>query len=101
MPRMAPSEGKGALALPSPRHSVTAPSSGMPREGDRIVDKYRIEKVQGVGGMGTVFSAYHEILDQRVAVKVLSASFATNDEFLDRFLTEARAAAKLRSEHVA
>jgi serine/threonine protein kinase len=86
---------------PGPSHPVFARQLGMPREGDRIGDKYLIEKIQGVGGMGTVFSAYHEILDQRVAVKVLSSVFAENDEFLGRFLTEARAAAKLRSEHVA
>src|SRR5580698_6280793 len=88
----------GDMWAPQPS---AAHQEGMPREGDRISDKYRIERIQGVGGMGTVFSAYHEILDQRVAVKVLSSAFAGNDEFLSRFLTEARASAKLRSEHVA
>ena len=43
----------------------------LPKVGDLIVGKYRIEKLIGKGGMGAVFAAQHELLGQRVAVKFL------------------------------
>jgi serine/threonine-protein kinase len=52
------------------------------------------------GGMGTVLLAHHEELDQRVAIKVLGNDFTQNPEIVARFTREARAAAKLESEHV-
>src|ERR1700722_12854137 len=72
-----------------------------PKLGDVLVGKYRLERVLGEGGMGTVFAAHHEILDQTVAVKILAPELAKSREIAERFLQEARAAAKLRSEHVA
>ncbi|XXY51189.1 serine/threonine-protein kinase [Sorangium sp. So ce269] len=74
---------------------------GLPREGDVIAGKYRVEGVLGAGGMGIVVSALHVALGQRVAVKFLSP--AAQDAFPDasaRFLREARSATAIRSEHV-
>jgi eukaryotic-like serine/threonine-protein kinase len=68
--------------------------------GDVIAGKYRIERLLGQGGMGSVFAATHVELDQLVALKVLAAETMTA-EAVARFLREARAAARLRSEHVA
>jgi eukaryotic-like serine/threonine-protein kinase len=62
--------------------------------------KFQIERVLGAGGMGVVAVAMHLQLDQRVALKVLHAEAAANPETVQRFLREARAAAKLKSEHI-
>lgn len=69
--------------------------------GDLLAGKYRIERVLGRGGMGVVVSAVHEALDERVALKFLLPEALANQEAVQRFLREARAAVKIRSEHVA
>ena len=68
--------------------------------GDVVAGKYRIVSVIGEGGMGTVFAAHHELLDAPVALKVLSTDLAHNRAVIDCFLREARAVARLKSEHV-
>jgi len=71
------------------------------REGELVAGKYRVDRVLGEGGMGIVVAATHEQLDQRVALKFLLPSLAANQEVLQRFVREARAAVKIHSEHVA
>jgi serine/threonine-protein kinase len=66
-----------------------------------VAGRYRFERVIGEGAMGTVISAHHELLDVPVAVKILSLDLAGKQSFVDRFLREARAVARLKSEHVA
>jgi len=51
--------------------------------------------------MGTVYAAHHELLDQRVALKVLFEEEMRDEEATARFLREARSVARLQSEHVA
>lgn len=72
-----------------------------PREGDVLAGKFRIERVLGVGGMGMVVSAMHLHLDERVAIKFLLPEALGNAEAVARFGREARAAVKIKSEHVA
>jgi eukaryotic-like serine/threonine-protein kinase len=72
-----------------------------PREGDILAGKFRIERVLGVGGMGMVVSAMHIHLDERVAIKFLLPEALANAEAVARFGREARAAVKIKSEHVA
>jgi eukaryotic-like serine/threonine-protein kinase len=72
-----------------------------PREGDVLAGKFRIERVLGVGGMGMVVSAMHIHLDERVAIKFLLPEALANAEAVARFGREARAAVKIKSEHVA
>ncbi len=69
--------------------------------GDILAGKYRVEKVLGQGGMGVVVAAWHIELEQRVAVKFLLARFAQDRAAAERFRREARAAVKIKSEHVA
>jgi serine/threonine-protein kinase len=69
--------------------------------GDVLADKYRILRLIGRGGMAEVYAAHHEILQQTVAVKVLLPEAADMDGAAARFLNEARAAARIRGEHVA
>jgi serine/threonine-protein kinase len=71
------------------------------KEGDLLAGKYRVERVLGQGGMGIVVSATHLQLDQRVAIKFLLPSGVQHKETVERFAREARAAVKIRSEHVA
>jgi eukaryotic-like serine/threonine-protein kinase len=71
------------------------------KPGDILARKYRVERVLGIGGMGAVVAAIHLELDQRVALKFLLPSVAAKPEVVSRFAREARAAAKIRSEHVA
>lgn len=54
------------------------------------VGKYKISRVLGVGGMGTVFEAQHETLNQRVAIKVMHAKLMADQDSVRRFLNEAK-----------
>jgi serine/threonine-protein kinase len=67
--------------------------------GSIIGEKYRLVRVIGTGGMGVVYEARHLELGQRVALKLLQSG--DDEEQLQRFLREARASARLRSEHAA
>ncbi len=71
------------------------------REGDLLVGKYRVERVIGSGGMGVVVAARHEQLGQLVAIKFMREEALQQGDAVERFLREARAAVKLKSEHVA
>jgi hypothetical protein len=65
-----------------------------------VAEKYWVERVLGKGGMGIVVAATHLTLGQRVALKFLKAEAARDGELVERFLREARAAVRLRGEHV-
>ena len=69
--------------------------------GTLLLGKYRIDRVIGEGGMGVVALAHHVQLDQPVAIKFLLPQVLDNPDVVQRFLREAQAAVKLRSEHVA
>jgi serine/threonine-protein kinase len=70
------------------------------RPGEVLMGKYRVERVLGIGGMGVVVEARHLQLEDRVAIKFLLSSMASNPEVVARFVREGRAATKIRSEHV-
>ncbi|WP_437836696.1 protein kinase domain-containing protein [Sorangium sp. So ce1153] len=67
-------------------------------EGEVIAGKYRVDRVVGRGGMGMVVAASHLFLPQRVAIKLLLSD--DSPALVQRFLREARAAARLKGEHV-
>jgi hypothetical protein len=69
--------------------------------GTILAGKYRVARILGQGGMGVVVEAHHIQLDDRVALKFLLPEYATHPEASERFLREARAAVKIKSEHVA
>jgi serine/threonine-protein kinase len=71
------------------------------RVGDVLAGKYRVDRVLGVGGMGVVVAAHHIQLDDRVAIKFMLPEVLHNHEAVERFAREARAAVKIKSEHVA
>ncbi len=74
---------------------------GPVRVGDVVAGKYRIEHVLGAGGMGVVYAALHIHLEQKVALKFVLPEVLANELSRERFLREARAAVRLKSEHVA
>jgi eukaryotic-like serine/threonine-protein kinase len=69
--------------------------------GDVVAGKYRIEHVLGAGGMGVVYAALHIHLEQKVALKFVLPQVLAHELSKERFLREARAAVRLKSEHVA
>lgn len=69
--------------------------------GEVLAGKYRVERVLGQGGMGIVVRAKHLQLDQPVAIKLLLSEAICSDQVARRFLREAQAAVRLKSEHVA
>jgi serine/threonine-protein kinase len=69
------------------------------RKGDLIADKYRVDRILGVGGMGVVVAAYHLRLDEVVAIKLLLPEALADADAMRRFEREARAAVKIKSEH--
>jgi eukaryotic-like serine/threonine-protein kinase len=77
------------------------PLSALPTAGQLVAGRYRIEHLLGKGAMGAVFVAHQELLQQRVALKVMLPEVAASEQAAARFLNEARAAAKIEGEHVA
>jgi serine/threonine-protein kinase len=71
------------------------------RIGSRIDGKYRLLSVLGVGGMGAVYRAHHELTDRRVALKLLHADFANTSTAAQRFLQEAKAPAAIQHPAIA
>jgi len=69
--------------------------------GDVVAGKYLMEGIIGVGGMAVVASAEHLVLGERVAIKFLVPAAFDDDLLRQRFQREARAAVRIRSEHVA
>lgn len=80
--------------------AIPAPLTGALQPGDVVHDKYRVDRVLGVGGMGVVVEAWHLQLHQKVALKVLQPALGADAEALGRFEREARAVVKIKSEHV-
>src|SRR5581483_3666987 len=70
------------------------------RVGDVLAGRFRVERLLGEGGMGVVLLAHHLHLDQPVAIKLLSSRLQWSSDTLERFLREARAASKIKSEQV-
>ena len=65
--------------------------------GEVLADRYELEELVGTGGMSSVFRAHDRLLDRKVALKILHQQYTEDDEYLDRFRHEARAAAALSS----
>ncbi|HET6581906.1 MAG TPA: protein kinase [Nannocystaceae bacterium] len=79
----------GRLADPASLHGAT------------LLGRYRIESLIGQGGMAFVYAGRHIALDREVAIKVLRPRHARRPKVVERFLQEARAASRVRHDHIA
>jgi serine/threonine-protein kinase len=68
--------------------------------GQTLSDRYRIDSVLGVGGMGAVYQAEHLHLHKRVAIKVLHPEMTQLSEAVERFGREAMAASRIEHPNV-
>jgi len=66
----------------------------------RTLGPYRIVEQLGMGGMATVYKAYHAAMDRHVAVKVLPRHFAADPTFVGRFEQEAKVIARLENARI-
>ena len=83
------------MLYPRSRNVTTEVQVGATLDG-----KYRLTRRIGEGGMGTVFEGENIRIKRKVAIKVLHDHVATSPEFAQRFVREARASARIGSEHV-
>ncbi len=66
----------------------------------QAIGSYRVARVIGRGGMGTVYLAVHPGIASRVAIKMLSGECASNPALVERFFAEARAVNVIRHENI-
>ncbi|HRI52425.1 MAG TPA: serine/threonine-protein kinase, partial [Pseudomonadota bacterium] len=63
---------------------------------DQLVGRYRLLRLVGAGGMGSVYEAVDDEIGRRAAIKILHAELAADPQLALRFLNEARAANRIR-----
>ena len=81
---------------------ATFPFLRAPKQNGDIgsLGNYRVIRLLGDGAMGFVFLAEETALDRRVALKVMRPEFSATPEGRERFIREAKASAKVESDHV-
>jgi WD40 repeat protein len=62
--------------------------------------RYRVLELLGVGGMGAVYKAEHQLMERTVALKVINRSLTDNPAMVERFRREVKAAAKLSHPNI-
>src|SRR5262245_57611670 len=92
-----PAEESRSSPAPSSILKTPAVTHIRPEVGHVLEERYLLERVIGEGGMGVVFAARHIELGEPVAVKVLHGAEAKDEEHLERFLREARLAARIKN----
>mgnify|MGYP000724621012 CR=1 FL=1 len=105
------SDGDGSAAGESPEQEAPpemtlaaraslATTSHANLVGSVLADRYRLLKLIGEGGMGSVYQAEHITIGRKLAVKVLAPEYCDSPEVVARFLQEARTASMLHHEHI-
>ncbi|HSZ82931.1 MAG TPA: serine/threonine-protein kinase, partial [Polyangia bacterium] len=94
--RRSPAKAMPVVAAPAdeaPRGRTTPPRADF--TGRVIEGRYRILRVLGEGGMGTVYAGEHVEIGKGVAVKILHPQFSRQQDLVERFRREARAASRI------
>ena len=88
-----------SLLLCAPARSEMTQSPPPDLLGTVVADRYRVERLIGQGGMGSVWAARHLSLGQLVAIKFIHPRLLGSREARSRFDNEAKAAARIKSRH--
>jgi serine/threonine protein kinase len=93
--------------LPDETHTGLAPATDRPGEPSSKLPpelanhpRYRIVRKLGEGGMGVVYEAEHRMMQRPVALKVISRRLVNNQEAIERFHLEVKAAAMLSHRNI-
>lgn len=72
----------------------------LPKAGDLLDNRYRLEQHLGSGGIASVFRAVQLDCERELAIKILHPEYCNDDEMKDRFLQEAQALNRIHNEHI-
>jgi eukaryotic-like serine/threonine-protein kinase len=68
--------------------------------GELIAGRYELEELVGKGGMSSVYRAKDNLLERTVAIKLLHEHYSRDEDYVERFRREARAAAQLSHPNI-
>src|SRR5436190_7267610 len=68
--------------------------------GEVIAERYELDELVGKGGMSSVYRARDRLLERTVAIKILHEHYSRDEDYVERFRREARAAAKLSHPNI-
>ena len=93
---VAPSPGSSADGAPRPEPDLSTSTTPLPEK----IGRFLIKKRLGAGAFGSVYRAFDPTLDRDVALKVPHPELNQDTNAVERFLREARAAARLQHPHI-
>ena len=79
---------------------VAAPADQDPMVGHIVAGRFRVVRLLGKGGMGTVYEAEHTFIKKRVALKMLRPEITSNPEAVERFRREALATSTIGHDNI-
>ena len=88
------------LRAPGSDASNPPPNTRSLQPGSVVMGRYTIQKIIGRGGMATVYLAKNQETERLVALKILDPEISSDPSYVERFRREARAAGRIRSDHV-
>ncbi len=97
---MASAEDKDTAPVTGRGQGAYVGATGSMLEPGGMLESYRVQRLLGRGGMSEVYLARDETLERDVALKLLNPRVEGVDEALQRFLSEARAIARLSHPHI-
>jgi eukaryotic-like serine/threonine-protein kinase len=104
VPTPAPAKPGGDGQTAAPQAGPPPPGAPAPGDTDRFIGRrigsYKLIKLLGRGGMGSVYLGEHQVIGSRVAVKILHSAYSREPEIVKRFYSEARAVNLIGHENI-